>query len=50
MQLAAIFEFTGAMVLGRVSVSTIAGGIANLSDFQREPEVRKGVLQRSEGQ
>ena len=27
-QVAAIFEFTGAIVLGRVSTATIAGGIA----------------------
>lgn len=38
-QIAAIFEFTGAMVLGRVSTSTIAGGIADVKTFQREPEV-----------
>lgn len=33
--IAAIFEFTGAMVLGRVSTSTIAGGIADITVFQK---------------
>lgn len=37
--LAAIFEFTGALVLGRVSTSTIAGSIANLSTFYSQPAV-----------
>ncbi|KAJ9518990.1 hypothetical protein QJQ45_026329 [Haematococcus lacustris] len=37
--IAAIFEFTGAMVLGRVSTSTIAGGIADINSFLREPEM-----------
>ncbi|KAG2490083.1 hypothetical protein HYH03_011389 [Edaphochlamys debaryana] len=37
--IAIIFEFTGAMVLGRVSTSTIAGGIAKITYFQNEPEV-----------
>ncbi|KAJ9508203.1 hypothetical protein QJQ45_021537 [Haematococcus lacustris] len=37
--IAAIFEFGGAMLLGRVSTSTIAGGIADIKSFQREPEV-----------
>lgn len=37
--LAAIFEFVGAMVLGHVSIETIAGGISTLSLFQRAPEV-----------
>ncbi len=35
--IAAIFEFGGAMVLGRVSTSTISGGIANTSAFTDEP-------------
>jgi phosphate/sulfate permease len=39
--IAAIFEFTGAVVLGRVSTSTIARGIANINVFYREPEVRQ---------
>lgn len=39
MQIAAIFEFAGALLLGRVSTNTIAGGIASISAFQREPEV-----------
>lgn len=38
-QIAACFSFTGSLLLGRVSTSTIARGIANLSDYQREPEV-----------
>ncbi|KAJ9532650.1 hypothetical protein QJQ45_010711 [Haematococcus lacustris] len=37
--IAALFEFTGAMVLGRVSTSTIAGGIADINAFLREPEM-----------
>ena len=39
MQIAAIFEFTGAMVLGNVSISTISGSIADPNRFMREPEV-----------
>lgn len=35
--IAAIFEFVGAMVLGRVSTSTISGGIANTNAFVDEP-------------
>jgi sodium-dependent phosphate transporter len=38
-QIAAIFEFVGALALGRVSTGVIQGGIANLSTFQREPAV-----------
>lgn len=37
--LAIIFEFTGAIVLGRVVTGVIAGGIANIKDFQGAPEV-----------
>lgn len=37
--LAAIFEFTGAMVLGRVSTDTIAGGIADIALFKNNPLV-----------
>lgn len=37
--LASIFEFTGAMVLGRVSTDTIAGGIANINYFVDNPAV-----------
>nr|WNH14458.1 phosphate transporter B 1;2 [Pteris ensiformis] len=37
--IAAIFEFIGALVLGRVSTNTIAGGIADISSFTREPEI-----------
>jgi solute carrier family 20 (sodium-dependent phosphate transporter) len=35
--IAAIFEFVGAMVLGRVSTSTIAGGIADPKQFATQP-------------
>jgi solute carrier family 20 (sodium-dependent phosphate transporter) len=38
-QIAAVFEFVGAMVLGRVSTSVISGGIANVSTFSRDPDV-----------
>ncbi|KXZ44981.1 hypothetical protein GPECTOR_60g759 [Gonium pectorale] len=37
--IAAVFEFTGALVLGRVSTATIAGSIAQISYFQAEPEI-----------
>jgi phosphate/sulfate permease len=32
--IAAIFEFGGAMILGRVSTQTIAGGIASVKSFE----------------
>ena len=35
--IAAVFEFLGAMVLGRVSTSTIAGGIADIKAFKNQP-------------
>ena len=35
--IAAVFEFLGAMVLGRVSTSTIAGGIADIKAFNGQP-------------
>ena len=35
--IAAVFEFTGAMVLGRVSTKTIAGGIADINVFKKQP-------------
>jgi phosphate/sulfate permease len=35
--IAAVFELVGAMVLGRVSTSTIAGGIANFDMFKAQP-------------
>ena len=38
-QLAAIFEFVGALLLGRVSTNVIASGIADINSFTREPEV-----------
>lgn len=37
--IAIIFEFVGALVLGRVITETIAGSIADPSVFAREPEV-----------
>ncbi len=37
MFLAAVFEFTGALVLGRVSAETIAGGIAKQDRFSKNP-------------
>ncbi|MCO5610642.1 hypothetical protein L7F22_064881 [Adiantum nelumboides] len=37
--IAAIFEFIGALVLGRVSTNTIAGGIADIRSFELEPEI-----------
>lgn len=36
--IAAIFEFAGALVLGRVSTNVIAGGIANPIAFMAQPE------------
>lgn len=39
MQIAAIFEFAGALLLGRVSTNTIAGGIADINAFTNNPEV-----------
>lgn len=36
--IAIVFEFTGALVLGRVSQETISGGIADISAFQNDPE------------
>lgn len=39
MFLAFLFEFTGALVLGRVSTSTIAGGIADIKKFSSDPEM-----------
>lgn len=37
--IAAVFEFAGAMILGRVNTSVIAGSITNISYFQRQPEI-----------
>lgn len=39
MQIASIFEFAGALLLGRVSTNTIASGIADIESFNRDPEV-----------
>ena len=36
--IAAVFEFVGAVVLGRVSTNTIAGGIANKKMFDPHPD------------
>lgn len=38
-QIAAVFEFAGALVLGRVVTNTIAGGIADINAFVRTPEI-----------
>ena len=38
MQIAAIFEFAGALLLGRVSTNVIAGGIADINAFTNSPE------------
>jgi len=37
--IASIFEFTGALLLGRVSTDTIAGGIADINAFTGNPVV-----------
>jgi sodium-dependent phosphate transporter len=37
--IAAVFEFAGAMTLGRVVTGTIAGGIARTEAFSGRPEV-----------
>ncbi|GAQ87816.1 sodium phosphate symporter [Klebsormidium nitens] len=37
--IAAIFEAGGALLLGRVSTNTIAGGIADINSFLEDPEV-----------
>ncbi|PTQ38021.1 hypothetical protein MARPO_0054s0122 [Marchantia polymorpha] len=37
--IASVFEFAGALLLGRVSTNTIASGIANIDAFTRDPEV-----------
>ena len=38
LQIAAIFEFAGALLLGRVSTNVIAGGIADIAAFLDSPE------------
>jgi len=37
--IAAVFEFAGAMTLGRVVTGTISGGIARTSTFANDPEI-----------
>lgn len=37
--IAGVFEFSGALLLGRVSTNTIAGGIADITAFTANPEV-----------
>lgn len=39
LQIASVFEFAGALLLGRVSTNTIASGIADINSFTRDPEV-----------
>lgn len=36
--LAIVFEFTGAIVLGRVSTSTLQGGVADVNQFKNDPD------------
>ena len=38
-QIAAIFEFAGAMTLGRVVTGTISGGIASSDAFKKDPDI-----------
>ena len=42
--IAAVFEFTGAMVLGRVSTSVIAGGIADIKVFKNATECNGALV------
>ncbi len=42
--IASIFEFTGAMVLGRVSTSVIAGGIADIKVFQNATDCNGALV------
>lgn len=42
--IAAIFEFTGALILGRVSTNTIAGGIADISVFQKATDCNGALV------
>lgn len=37
--IAFVFEFVGAIVLGRVSTNTIAGGVADIVQFKQHPDV-----------
>jgi sodium-dependent phosphate transporter len=37
--IAFVFEFIGAIVLGRVSTNTIAGGVADIVQFKNDPEM-----------
>lgn len=37
--IASVFEFVGAIVLGRVSTSTIQGGVADISQYKNDPEM-----------
>ena len=37
LQIAIVFEFVGALLLGRVITSTIAGGIASIATFEKPP-------------
>jgi sodium-dependent phosphate transporter len=37
--IAFVFEFVGAIVLGRVSTNTIAGGVADIKQFAKHPDV-----------
>lgn len=37
--IAIAFEFTGALVLGRVSTSTLQGGVADINQFKNDPDL-----------
>lgn len=37
--IASIFEFVGAIVLGRVSTNTLQGGIADITQYKNDPEM-----------
>ena len=47
--IAIIFEFTGALVLGRVSQETIAGGIADIGAFTTDPEFCACTMHMQQG-
>lgn len=38
-QIAIVFDFLGAMLLGRVVTNTIASGVADINSFSANPEV-----------
>ena len=42
-QIAGIFEFMGAMVLGGETTKTVASDIANMNNFADSPDVRAAL-------